>query len=65
LLNLRIVSPPTDELGGAIGLDLEAAIDPQGRSLRPAQLAHWLGAALALDLAAETVVRRALRLRPC
>jgi radical SAM-linked protein len=65
LLKLRIVSPPTDGLGGAIRLDLEAAIDSQGRSLRPVQLAHWLGAALGRDLAAEAVVRRALRLRPC
>jgi radical SAM-linked protein len=66
LLKLCIVSPSTDELGGgAIRLDLEAAIDPQGRSLRPIQLAHWLGAALGRDLAAEAVVRRALRLLPC
>ncbi|MEI6615542.1 MAG: TIGR03936 family radical SAM-associated protein, partial [Cyanobium sp. ELA507] len=65
LLKLRIVSLPTDELGGAIRLDLEAAIDLQGRSLRPVQLGHWLGAALGRDLAAEAVVRRALRLRPC
>jgi len=46
-------------------LELEAAIDPQGRSLRPDQVAHWLAEALACPLAVEAVRRQQLRLRPC
>jgi len=46
-------------------LELEAAIDPQGRSLRPDQVAHWLADALALPLRVEAARRQQLRLRPC
>jgi hypothetical protein len=48
-----------------LDLELEAAIDPQGRSLRPAQVAHWLAEALAFPLAVDGVRRQRLRLRPC
>jgi radical SAM family uncharacterized protein/radical SAM-linked protein len=46
-------------------LEMEAAIDPQGRSLRPEQVAHWLAPILGQPLAPEAVCRRQLRLRPC
>ena len=43
-------------------LVLEAAIDAQGRSLRPDQLQHWLAEALDLELRAHAMERTALRL---
>jgi radical SAM family uncharacterized protein/radical SAM-linked protein len=49
----------------AIGLDLEAAVDPAGRSLRPEQIAHWLGERLGLALEPGRVQRRRLVLHPC
>ena len=59
-----------DELAAAPGeqcirLDLEAAIDLQGRSLRPEQLQHWLAERLASPLQLGRVERRSLVLRPC
>ena len=48
-----------------IRLELEAAIDLQGRSLRPEQLQHWLAERLARPLQLGRVERRALVLRPC
>jgi radical SAM-linked protein len=48
-----------------LDLELEAAIDPQGRSLRPDQVAHWLAEALARPLAVDAVRRKQLSLRPC
>jgi hypothetical protein len=44
---------------------LEAAIDPQGRSLRPEQIARWLEHALGCGLRLRAVERQSLRLRPC
>jgi radical SAM-linked protein len=58
LLSLALAEPPST-------LVLEAAIDPQGRSLRPEQVAHWLGARLGEPLQADQVCRRQLRLRAC
>ena len=46
-------------------LELEAAIDPQGRSLRPDQVAHWLAEALGCPLSLDGVRRSELRLRSC
>ena len=73
LLALRLLPRAADEPAGLMpqsppgsaALWLEAAIDELGRSLRPAQLADWLGAALARPLQTRAVVRRALRLRAC
>jgi hypothetical protein len=48
-----------------LDLELEAAIDPQGRSLRPDQVAHWLAEALACPLAVDSVRRQRLRLKAC
>ena len=46
-------------------LQYSAAIDPQGRSLRPQQLLHWLGLELGVSLEPQLQRRRALRLRAC
>ncbi|MFM7313798.1 MAG: TIGR03936 family radical SAM-associated protein, partial [Cyanobium sp.] len=46
-------------------LELEAAVDPAGRSLRPEQIAHWLGERLAIALEVSAVKRRELSLRAC
>jgi hypothetical protein len=73
LLSLRITpseAPAINEASWApepqrLDLELEAAIDPQGRSLRPDQVAHWLAEALAIPLRVEAARRQQLRLRPC
>jgi radical SAM family uncharacterized protein/radical SAM-linked protein len=50
---------------GVQTLVMEASIDLQGRSLRPEQVAHWLGQQLGQALALEGVRRQHLRLRAC
>ncbi|EDY37625.1 radical SAM domain protein [Cyanobium sp. PCC 7001] len=50
-------------LEGGMVLELEAAIDPSGRSLRPEQLAHWLGEDLGVALVCASMQRLALLLR--
>jgi len=50
---------------GAVVLQLRAAIDPQGRSLRPEQVASWLGTALDLALEPHAVCRQVLTLATC
>jgi radical SAM family uncharacterized protein/radical SAM-linked protein len=75
LLALRLAPPaaagppPPLKPAASLTLELEAAIDPQGRSLRPEQLAHWLVEALdwpqALPLELVGVCRQQLRLRAC
>jgi radical SAM family uncharacterized protein/radical SAM-linked protein len=51
--------------GTRAALVLEAGIDGSGRSLRPEQLAHWLGELLQRPLTATAVRREALVLKPC
>jgi radical SAM-linked protein len=46
-----------------VELALEAGVDGAGRSLRPDQLAHWLGTALGLPLRCGRQCRSALLLR--
>ena len=46
-------------------LAYEAVIDPQGRSLRPEQLQHWLAPLLPEPLAFQRQQRWALMLHPC
>jgi hypothetical protein len=74
LLDLRLTAFPADPGGpgaraeageGAVELALEAAIDPQGRSLRPEQVAHWLVEQLGCPLQLQGVRRQQLRLRAC
>ncbi|MFN9934181.1 MAG: TIGR03936 family radical SAM-associated protein, partial [Cyanobacteriota bacterium] len=49
----------------AADLFLRAAIDPQGRSLRPEQISAWLAERLAVPLVLAAVRREALRLAAC
>jgi hypothetical protein len=76
LLALRTTTPDPSEASKSdeaswvqdsqrLDLELDAAIDPQGRSLRPDQVAHWLAEALALPLSVDAVRRQRLCLRPC
>jgi hypothetical protein len=76
LVALRTTTPDPSEASKAaeaswvqdsqrLDLELEAAIDPQGRSLRPDQVAHWLAEALALPLSVDAVRRQRLCLKPC
>lgn len=66
LLDLRLVSPEGPSPAGADQvLDLEAAVDPQGRSLRPDHLRHWLSTGLGQPLVLGPVQRRCLRLDAC
>ncbi|MFM7649244.1 MAG: TIGR03936 family radical SAM-associated protein, partial [Cyanobium sp.] len=66
LLDLRLLQAPGEGAGkGGALLTLEAAIDPQGRSLRPEQLQHWLATGLGRRLCLGRVERQWLRLRPC
>jgi radical SAM-linked protein len=71
LETLEIVSPVGDgasvnqELVDGVRLELLAHIDHQGRSLKPAQLQHWLSEALAQSLRLHNVRRLELRLVRC
>jgi hypothetical protein len=70
LLALRTTTPKAAAASRALeplrlDLELEAAIDPQGRSLRPDQVAYWLAEALAIPLTVDSVRRQRLRLRSC
>lgn len=64
LLDLRLV-PAEGPSGADQVLDLEAAVDPQGRSLRPDHLRHWLSTGLGQPLVLGPVQRRCLRLDAC
>ncbi len=50
---------------GSMTLSLRARIDPQGRSIRPEHLRHWLSEALAQPLRLGRIQRRALTLATC
>ena len=65
LRNLALAPASTPGQGeiGAVTLELEAAIDASGRSLRPEQLAHWLGELLGVRLVCASMQRLALILR--
>jgi hypothetical protein len=65
LLELALAEGPEAAQGGAVHLDLRARIDPQGRSLRPDFLRHWLGESLARPLQLGRIERRALLLAAC
>ncbi|MFM7264165.1 MAG: TIGR03936 family radical SAM-associated protein, partial [Cyanobium sp.] len=65
LLALALVGEPEAARGGAVSLDLRAAIDPQGRSLRPEFLRQWLADRLATPLVLGQIERRALLLAAC
>ena len=69
LQRLRLLGPrqalsaPDSPLPQAT-LALEASIDSSGRSLRPSQIAHWLGECLQQPLSLTRQCRTALVLRP-
>ncbi len=52
------------EPGGSVMLELDAAIDASGRSLRPEQLQHWLSEQLDRPLHLGRLRRQALHLKP-
>ncbi|MFN5221432.1 MAG: TIGR03960 family B12-binding radical SAM protein [Cyanobacteriota bacterium] len=54
----------SDQTGAAV-CELEALVDPQGRSLRPEQVMHWLAESLGRPLELAQVQRRSLLLRTC
>ena len=54
----------TLEPGGSVLLELDATIDPSGRSLRPEQLQHWLAEQLDRPLHLGRLRRQALLLKP-
>jgi len=64
LRRLELLPPPLAPAEGR-WLALEAAIDPQGRSLRPEHLQRWLSEAFEEPLTIGKVQRRRLILRPC
>jgi radical SAM-linked protein len=53
------------ESSGSITLQLQAAIDSAGRSIRPEQVTHWLAERLDGSLMLQRVRREALLLKPC
>ena len=64
-LALAAAATPTDGADHrAIALELEAAIDPSGRSVRPEQLQHWLAQTLGVALELGRLQRQALVLKP-
>jgi len=64
-LALAAAATPTDRADHrAIALELEAAIDPSGRSVRPEQLQHWLAETLGVALELGRLQRQALVLKP-
>jgi radical SAM-linked protein len=66
LLDLHPEAPGFDPPEGrAQRLDLQARVDPQGRSLRPDQVLHWLSRALGQPLVLGAMQRLSLELRPC
>ena len=65
LLDLAMLEVANGPDAAAASLRLEASIDPQGRSLRPEQMAHWLAEELGRPLRLEAVRREALCLRAC
>ena len=62
---LELVEPGSTATGCAAELELLAAVDSQGRSLKPAQLQFWLSQHLGLDLSLSRVRRVELTLLQC
>lgn len=51
--------------GPRVRLQLEATVDPMGRSIRPSQIKHWLEAQLGSPLQLHALRREALQLAGC
>ena len=65
LETLEIVAPVNEAAESGVTLECFAQIDDQGRSLKPAQLQHWLSEALEQPLSLYNVRRLELRLVRC
>ena len=65
LETLEIVAPVNEAAESGVTLECFAQIDDQGRSLKPAQLQHWLSEALEQPLHLHNVRRLELRLVRC
>jgi len=68
LQDLRLMEPLepcSEEIGFRAELELVAAVDSQGRSLKPAQLQFWLSQQLGFDLSLSRVRRVELTLLQC
>jgi radical SAM-linked protein len=65
LETLEIVAPVNEVAESGVMLECFAQIDDQGRSLKPAQLQHWLSEALEQSLHLYNVRRLELRLVRC
>jgi len=66
LLALEL-GPQAQQVAAAdrVALQMEATIDPQGRSIRPQQIQHWLSQRIGSPLALQQLQRTALVLRSC
>ena len=62
---LRSLKPLGEPGGERIRLRLEAEVDPMGRSLRPAQIQHWLSEQLGVALELRALCRDELQLVQC
>ena len=65
LKTLRQISGDGADATLSARLELIAAVDEQGRSLKPAQLCHWLSERLGQELVLSHVRRMELGLRRC
>ncbi|EAR19147.1 TIGR03960 family B12-binding radical SAM protein [Synechococcus sp. W2B2] len=65
LKTLRLVSIDAADSSSSAQLELIAAVDEQGRSLKPAQLCHWLSERLDDELTLSQVRRMELGLLQC
>jgi len=65
LLDQVDAAGPVASQVGAVRLQLAAAINPQGRSIRPQQIQHWLAERLGRRLVLSQLQRQALELQPC
>ena len=57
---LKALQVTNQTAGGAARLRLEAAVDDMGRSLRPAQIQHWLSETVGQPLQVQRLTREAL-----
>ena len=62
-LRKLVLVGPAD--GQRVRLQLEATVDPMGRSIRPSQIQHWLEAQLGAPLHLHNLRRDELRLAEC
>ena len=62
---LEQLEPCSEDIGARAELELLAAVDSQGRSLKPAQLQFWLSQHLGFDLSLSRVRRVELTLLQC